>query len=298
MGQEIEKQTNGRVKFTVHWAESIGKGREQFVMVRDGVADMSDFPGVWAPGKFTLSGIADLPFTAESNLNTLKAMTLLKEKGYFKKQWDEVEVLGWTVTSPVGVFFRKIRPMTLEEFAGLKTRASGGVQSEYVRALKMAPVSVMPSDAYLAWDTGVVDAFVHAPATYEKYKFYELPTRSFLNIHISVIGNAAMIMNKKKLASLPPDIQTTVREVGKKYCEVYAKINTEEDMKAIDKMKQSGVEVYVLPREQMKRMRDAARPIWEKYVSDMEKAGHPGKTVAQEFVKALRQLGEDPPYSP
>jgi TRAP-type C4-dicarboxylate transport system substrate-binding protein len=298
MGEEIEKETNGRIKFTVYWAESIGKGREQFNMVKNGVADMSDFPGVWAPGKFTLSGIADLPFAAQNNLNILKTMNLLYGKGFFSKQWNEVDVLGWTVTSPVGIFFRKIKPMTLEELAGLKARASGGVQSEYVKALKMVPVNVMPSDAYLAWDTGVVDAFVHAPATYIKYKFYEIPTRSFLNVHISVIGNAAMIMNKEKMASLPPDIQSTVREVAKKYCEVYAKINTEEDVKAIDKMKQDGVEVYLMPPEQMKRMRDVARPIWEKYVSDMEKAGLPGGTVAKEFVDNLRKLGENPPYSP
>src|SRR4030042_3493069 len=55
LGNEIEKQTSGRVKITHYWSESLGKGRDQFNMVKNGLADMSDFPGAYTPGKFLLS---------------------------------------------------------------------------------------------------------------------------------------------------------------------------------------------------------------------------------------------------
>jgi TRAP-type C4-dicarboxylate transport system substrate-binding protein len=298
MAEELKERTNGQVKLTIHWAQALGKGRDQFLMVRDGVADMTDFPGVWLPGKFTLSEVASLPLAANDNLNVVKAMGILAGKGYFDRQWGEVEVLGWMVTPPLDIIFRKIKPETVEDMAGLKARASGGYISDFIKALKMVPVKVLPPDAYMAWQTGVVDAWVHPPSSMVKYKFIELPTRCVLDANISVIGNAAKIMNKKKFASLPPDIQKTIREVASKYCEVYANLGVETDEDTLKKLKEAKIEVYQLPPPEIKKMKAKALPIWEKYIADTEAKGLPGREVAAEFVRILRQLGEDPPYNP
>lgn len=298
MGKELEERTNGRVKFTVHWASSLGKGRDQFYMVRDGVVDMTDFPGAWIPGKFTISEVGSLPLAAENSENVLKAMNMLHKKGYFDKQWGEVEVLGWMVTSPYDLFFRKAKPMTLKDMAGLRSRTPGGYISEYLKALKMVPVKILPSDAYMSWETGVIDAWVHPPTAMIKYKFIEIPTRCLLDANLQILGNAATFINKKKMASLPPDIQKIVREVAAKYCEVYARLGNTEDVKSLEKIKKAGIEVYRLPAPEMEKMKAAGLPIWEKYIAEMEAKGLPGKEIVTEYVGALRQLGENPPYKP
>lgn len=298
MAKELEEKTNGRVKLTIHWAQALGKGRDQFIMVRDGVADWTDFPGVWMPGKFTLSEISSLPLAANNCINIIKAMNIVAQKGYFDKQWGEVEVLGWHVTPPLVIIFRKDRPQTLEDLAGLKTRASGGYISQYIKSLKMVPVRVLPPDAYMAWQTGVVDAWCHPLTSVVKYKFIELPTKCILDANFGVIGNAASIMNKKKLASLPADIQKVIREVGAKYCEVYAKVGVEADKDTVKKLNAAKIEIFKFSPSEMEKMKALALPIWEKYIADNEAKGLPGKVVAAEFVKALRQLGEDPPYRP
>jgi TRAP-type C4-dicarboxylate transport system substrate-binding protein len=150
----------------------------------------------------------------------------------------------------------------------------------------------------MAWQTGVVDAWVHPFAAMVKYKFIELPTRSILDTKLGVIGNAALIMNKKKFASLPPDIQDVVREVGAKYCEIYAGVGVEEDERTIPKLKAANIEIFKFSPEETQKMKAMALPIWEKYIADNEAKGLPGREVATEFVKALRQLGENPPYNP
>jgi TRAP-type C4-dicarboxylate transport system substrate-binding protein len=298
MAKELEERSDGQIKMTIHWAEALGKGRDQFSMVKGGVADITDFPGVWMPGKFTLSEVSSLPLAANKPLNVVKAMNILAKKGYFDKQWGEVEVLGWHVTSPLVIIFRKIRPEKVEDLAGLKTRGSGGYISDYLKALKMVPVQVLPPDAYMAWQTGVVDAWVHPLAAMVKYKFIELPTRSILDYKISVIGNAALIMNKKKFASMPSDIQDVVRKVGAKYCDIYAGVGVAEDERTIPKLKEAKIEIFKFPPAETAKMKAMALPIWEKYIADNEGKGLPGREVATEFVKALRQLGEDPPYNP
>jgi hypothetical protein len=45
-------------------------------------------------------------------------------------------------------------------------------------------------------------------------------------------------------------------------------------------------------------MKATGLPIWEKYIAEMEAKGLPGKEIVTEYVKALRQLGENPPYKP
>jgi TRAP-type C4-dicarboxylate transport system substrate-binding protein len=100
------------------------------------------------------------------------------------------------------------------------------------------------------------------------------------------------------MASLPPDIQKIVREVVPKYCEVYARLGNSEDVKSLEKIKKAGIEVYRLPAPEMKRMRAIGLPIWEKYIAEMEAKGLPVKEVVTEYVGALRQLGENPPYKP
>ncbi|MBN1256017.1 MAG: TRAP transporter substrate-binding protein DctP [Deltaproteobacteria bacterium] len=297
MAKELEKRSDGRVKMTIYWAEALGKGRDQFRMVKDGVADVTDFPGVWMPGKFTLSEVASLPMAAEDPLNVVRAMSMVAEKGYFDKQWGEVKVMGWVATTNLNLLFRKNKPETLEEMAGLKARAAGGYISEFIEALGMVPVQVLPPDAYMAWQTGIVDVWVHPITAIVKYKFTELPTKALLDMNLGVLGNSAMIMNKKKFASLPPDLQKVVSEVLAEYSEVYVKEALKCDKANVKVVKKAGIDIYKLSKAETAKIKAKALPIWEKYIADMEKQGLPGREVANEFVKALKKLGEEPPYS-
>ena len=77
MCEEIEKRTNGQVKFTIHWASALGASQDQYTLVKDGVADMTDFAGAWVPGKFIISEVGNLPFASQDPENLLKAMYTL-----------------------------------------------------------------------------------------------------------------------------------------------------------------------------------------------------------------------------
>lgn len=296
MGKEFEKRSNGQIKFKAYYAGALGKPRDHFTIVKDGVADMADFAGSWMPGKFNLSEVANLPMTAERSQNVIKAMNMLRGKGYFDKEWGEVELLAFCGIAPYDLTFRKVQPMTMAEMKGLKARTPGGFISDYLKGLGMIPVKVLPSDAYMAWQTGIVDAWVHPPGVVLKYKLLELPTKSMLDCNLQVFGNAGLIMNKKKFTALPSDLQKIVREVGNEYATVMADISYKESEDALVAAKKAGVVVYRMPEEEMNKIRAAGKAMWDKYVNDLEAKGLPAKEVATEFAKELRSLGENPPY--
>ena len=101
MGKEFEKRSNGQIQFKAYYAGALGGPRDHFTIVKDGLADMADFAGSWMPGKFNLSEVANLPMTAERSQNVIKAMNMLREKGYFDKEWGEVELLAKDIASKV-----------------------------------------------------------------------------------------------------------------------------------------------------------------------------------------------------
>ena len=75
------------------------------------------------------------------------------------------------------------------------------------------------------------------------------------------------------------------------------KVSLKCDKDNVKVVKKAGIDIYKLPKAETAKIKAKAVPIWEKYIADMEKAGLPGREVVNEFVKALKKLGEEPPYS-
>jgi TRAP-type C4-dicarboxylate transport system substrate-binding protein len=242
--------------------------------------------------------VGNLPFACQDPANLLKAMDALSEKGYFDSQWDEVEFLAWNSTTPYKFLFRAVKPMTFDELKGLKARAPGGLATECEAAIGMVPVSVLPGDTYTAWQTGLVDVWVHPVGAVVKYKFNELPTKALLDESFFTMVNAAMIFNKAKFASLPKSVQKTIKEVVQEYASVYLQSGIDTDEQALDVMAAAGIEVYTWPDAEVDKLKAAALPMWEKYISDLEAAGLPGEELVSDFIKILKDLGEDPPSLP
>lgn len=293
---EIEERTDDRVKFTVHWSGALGKITEQYNLVKDGVADMTDFATIFVPGKFVLSDVANLPFASQNPFNLVEAMDTLSAEGYFDSMWDEVEWLGWHSTTPYKFLFRTEKPMTFEELEGLKARAPGGLATECEAALGMVPITISSSDAYTSWQTGLVDVWVHPAGVVIKYKFSELPTRAFLDIGLYTMANGANIFNKEKFASLPEDIQQIIKEVVLEYSPAYIQSGIDLEQEAIQVMGDAGIEVYTWPDSELEKLKAAAIPMWEKYITNLDEAGYDGRALVTRFAEILRELGDNPPF--
>lgn len=298
MCEEIEKQTDGRVEFKIYWSEALGKSTDQYSLVKDGVADMTDFAGAWVPGKFNLSKVGNLPFASQNPENLLKTMYSLYDDGYFDSQYNEVEFLGWTSTPAYKFLFREKKPATFGELDGLKARAAGGLATKCEEEIGLVPVTVAPGDAYTAWQTGLVDVWVHPAGAVKKYKFYELPTEALLDVGFFTMVNSGNIFNKQKFNSLPADIQDTIKEVVRDYSYVYLEsgLNTEEDAMAL--LEEHGIEVYSWPEEEVNKLKSAAVPVWDNYISELEEKDLPGKELVGEFIERLKGFGEEPPSPP
>ena len=298
LGEEIEKQTGGKVKIVHYWSESLGKARDLFNMVKHGLADITDFPGAYTPGKFLLSEVGNLPFAANNEVNVRKAMNQMLEKGLFKAAWGEVEVLAWNMTTFYQILFRKDKPLTFDDLSGKKVRTPGGYMTEFLKAIKAVPVTISPAEAYQAWEKGLVEAWMHPPGAFRNYKLYELRNKCMLKTDAMLMANACVIFNKEKWASFDPEIQKIIRKVVSDYQDVYAQANVYQDDLSYKLMAEKGVEVYTLPASEMDKMKKASMAVWTKFIADVDAAGGNGKSIVNEYINILKGLGEKPYYTP
>jgi TRAP-type C4-dicarboxylate transport system substrate-binding protein len=298
MSKEVEKRTGGKVRIVPYWSNSLGKTSEHFNLVKTGIADMTDYAGSYAPGKFVFAEVGNLPFAAKHPVNLRRAMSTMQKKGYFKESWGQVEVLGWNITPFYQLLFRKDKPLTFNELSGKKIRTPGGYMTEFLKSIKAVPISIPPTDAYQAWERGLVEGWMHPMGALNVYKLFEFSNRSLLKVDAMAMANAAVVINKEKLASLDPETQKIIRKVVSDYEDVYVKAGDYNDGEALKLMNKTGVEIYTLPDPEMEKLRKAAMPVWNKFIADVDKNGGDGQAIVKEFISLLKALGEEPPYMP
>jgi TRAP-type C4-dicarboxylate transport system substrate-binding protein len=296
LAREIEKRTNGRVHVTIYWRDTLAKAEENFAAVRSGLADMGMFASSYIPGRFPLSDIANLPFACTDTRALPKIMWDLVEKGYFDKEWGEVELLAWQPSDLYVCCFKKVKPLKFEDLAGLKVRTPGGNITDFLKACGMVPVDVPTADSYVAWDRGLVDAWQHTAFVPMLMGFDQSGIRSILMWHTNTyVGQ--LIFNKERWASLPPDIQEIIRDVCREHETDGLDFAESTSAEAIKVYEKEGIEMYTWPDSEMKKVREAASTVWDKFIADMEALGLPGQQMVHDFVTLERQQGEEPVYS-
>jgi TRAP-type C4-dicarboxylate transport system substrate-binding protein len=244
-----------------------------------------------------LQDVGVLPFASKDANNLFKAMVELMKKGYFniEEPYKKVKMLAPGCTSQYGLLFRKHKPETVADMAGLKCRTPGGYQSKIVAALGMTPVSVSPPEVYTSLERGVIDIHMHHFAGFTAYKTAEI-ARAILDLRHTAYSGVILIMNLDAWNSLPSDLQQIIQEVAYDVSFTQAYIKGEENTR--EYCKKHNLEIYKLPPAELEKAKKLSNVVWEQFITDTEAKGLPGKKMVAEFVQILRDLGEDPPYRP
>jgi TRAP-type C4-dicarboxylate transport system substrate-binding protein len=181
--------------------------------------------------------------------------------------------------------------------AGLKVRTPGGVITDMLKAFGMVPVQVFLGDAYMAWERGLIEAWHHSPGAAMDYGLYQAGLKSVLCYNTNIY-TGQLIFNKKKLASLPQEIQGIIRKVGAEFDKVWVDSGKRRAEEAMALYRKVGADIYNWPEPEMNKLRNATVPIWKKFIEDKEARGLPGRQLVRDFVNIANEMGQKPIYSP
>jgi TRAP-type transport system periplasmic protein len=284
---EVEKETNGRVKMGFHPGNTLTPSHQAFDAVVNQIADIAYAPIGTTPGKFPVSEVVEMPLGVKSaEMATNLWMDLLKKFQF--KEFESVKLLGVATGGPT-VFLTKKPVRKLEDLKGMKIRCGGGMQVKTLQLLGAVPVNMQTMEVYDGLQKGVIEGVVIPVAAMTSgMKWGEVVKNVTFNRNTNFVYGVYFVMNKKKWDSLPLDIQQTIGKLGHEYAIKTAKLYDHDDMEAIKSLPKMGAATINLSKEEEERWSKAVAPVYDEYIKDKSAKGIPAAEIVkfcQDWVK-------------
>ncbi len=281
---EVEKRTQGGVKFKIYSASSLMKANSQFSSMRKGALDLSLVPLSYAGGEVPEVNIGLMPalvpsYEVGSAWKTAEVGRLLKQilndKG--------IVIVSW-VWQAGGVACRNKPLVTPDDARGMKVRGGSREMDMMFKDAGASVISLPSNEIYAAMQAGAVDAALTSSTSLISFRLEELSKsltsgrgRSYWFMF------EPLMMSKNIFDRLPKAQQDAIMSVGadmEKFAVDGAKAD---DLAVAQVYEKGGAKVYDLDAATLAKWQAIARGnAWKDY------AGH-SKTCAR-LLAAAQQL--------
>lgn len=284
----IERLTNGRLKVDVLPPGALCSVPDIYNYLEKGVIDASVTYGGFYTGLIPESDLQiGLP---GSYMNWQEMWDGMYNKGLWKviqDGYDKHDLLQWPVGGEIYYNFMTKFPVTkLEDFRGKKVRALG-IWGKYAQALGASVVVVPGAEMYMALQLGTIDGAIYGFTGLQDIKLAEVvkycvfPTAATVNI--------ALVVSKKSLKKLPPDLKAIVEETGR-----YIAGDTGQDqlynsyVSYIISEKKGQVTPAVLPESELVKVRKLIKPLYDELAAKSPNMAK-GIDIIKQHLKELNR---------
>lgn len=288
---ELEEASKGKVKINYYGAQALGKAKEQYNIVKSGLADMGTFCTGYTPAQFPLSDFTQMPFFCRSGVVGTKIIQALWEKGLINDEFEEVHRCFTYSTPPSRIFSNK-KLETVEDFKGLRVNGGTPVWTKMWNILDASNVSMGYPDIYLALQRGTIDAGVTSwSAAAFAWKWQEVVDYA---IDMPIMGgfHCGWIMNKDSWNKLSPETQEAWTEIFDKYRTKFAQKYQSFEKAGKNKWKEAEPEIIQFPDEEKQKMAQMLVPVYKDWIEKNEAKGRPAKEIYKTYVKVMKQLDQ------
>ena len=187
---------------------------------------------------------------------------------------------------PEEVFFHsKVKLESMADIKGLKARCMGD-GGEILKRMGAATVIIPGGQLYEAMQRGTIDAFEYSTlASNWNMHFNEVAPYVYLSPSRAPSDPQVIFVNKDAWNALPDDLKMTVKAVVAKFTQDQHQYLVSESIKAVEKFKAAGNEVYKVPKE----IEDALQAEADKFYAEKSKTESP---IFAEIYNSMKSFGE------
>jgi len=289
--EKIARESNNRMKCQILPAMSGGGTPAQLVdRVKDGVDDVViTLPGYTA-GRFPSTEVFELPFMFNSAEVGAQATWVYMNK-HSTKEFPGTKLLATWVHDEGYVHTNGRQVKTLADFKGLKMRAPTRQTNKLLASLGATPVG-MPLPAIPdAVSKGTIDGFLLPWEVMPSLKLHEMvkfhsetdPSRPALYSAVFVFA-----MNQAKYDSLPADLKKVIdNNSGAALSQQIGKIWDNSQAAGRKAAQDRGNTFHTIPGSELDNWVKASAPLYDDWVTDMDKRGANGKALLAEARELL-----------
>jgi TRAP-type transport system periplasmic protein len=287
---EVEKATNGRVKFTMlpkHPSAPPGT----FDAVREGLVDLSYVTASYTPARHILPLMPELPGAGETSLVNSVAYSRIHWK-YFHKvgEYKGVKLLGVFTHGP-GQMFTKKPVNGIGDVQGLKIRTGGGVAEAVAKALGASAFVKPAPESYELLKSGVADGVFFPMESIVSFKLETVLEQATLfpgGMYSSAFG---FFMNEDKWNKLPRADQEAIEKIsGEHIARLAGKSWDEADARGLEALKKSGVKIVNASAELAAEVKKRSAPIVEDWIKQASAKGVDAARILAEFREELKKV--------
>tara|TARA_R110002111_G_scaffold262444_2_gene338548 strand:- start:23179 stop:24195 length:1017 start_codon:yes stop_codon:yes gene_type:complete len=293
--EEVSKLSNGDLTFDMHWGGALLDYKSVTNGVAAGTADMGTMLAAYDPQKLRSLAIGDLPTQYSDPWVGMRAMhELMSTNKDMQKLLAELNFVYLTGYSSTGVQFEcagenKIR--TVADIKGKRMRAAGNY-AKILDDLGANMVSLNISDAYQAYDTGLIDCGASYFYTIRAFKTFEVADNYTVANWGQLLGFATL-MNRDVWGDLSQEQQAVLLEAGSNAIDYFAKLQIEEMNLVVNGLRTGDIgkkaNVYEMSKEDRAILAKASEKYVQEWIDRANKDGVDGQQIWDEYTALLEK---------
>lgn len=275
--KDVTEKSGGAVKVQVYPAGQLLTDKDMNQSILTGGVEMGVNSSTLWSSTVPAMGIFDVPYifnnyaAAGEALNGEfgdKLRTAMEDKG--------AKVLMFADYG-YAQFANNKRPLeSPKDFEGLKIRSIGDIPSEMIKAYGASPVFMGGGEVYMALQRDTVDGATSGTTAMVQRKYDEVT--KYLTINNYAYLEFILAVNKAYWDKLPEKTQTLLTETAKEQEQWIREQAQSEDETTAKQLEEKGMEVYVVPEEDLPEWKEAAKPAWDAF---SENAGDLGNELLE-----------------
>ena len=276
----ITKATNSAVQFETYYSESLFKGTDSWVSVKNGIGDLAwMFHGYWA-NQNPLADVISLPLMPFKSAKQASGIfwQLYQKYPTLAAQFQDNHVLLTFASQPYFLITTKKQVKTMDDIKGLNIRVTSGPPIDMMKLLGATPVTKGMPDTYLALQKGELDGMLVPWEAMLSFKQYEVVKYYTYAPFVTVYFTQAM--NNNSWNKLPKNIQDQINTVCGLPGSEFWGTNQFDTAASVgrDQVKAKGLDMveYTMPADELAKWNAVAgKPLWDAWVKKMTDGGHP-----------------------
>ncbi|KQB93104.1 MULTISPECIES: TRAP transporter substrate-binding protein [Geobacillus] len=261
----VEQKSGGKLKVQTYFSATLGDDLKMTEALQAGTQEItipSTSPLVGIMKEF---GIFDFPFL----FNTSEEADAILDGPIGQKLLEKLPEYGLIGLGYWENGFRHVTNSkraieTADDFKGLKLRTmQNEVHIDAFKELGANPTPMPFSEVFTALESHTIDGQENPLATIKSNKFYEVQKHLSLTKH--VYTPFVFLVSKKFWDTLSSEEQKILQEAAIEAGKYQRQLSREEDQKALDELKKTGVKINEISDQERQKMAEIIQPVVETY---------------------------------
>ena len=285
-----------KVEWTKAWGGTLIKIGSESKGIADGVADFGFVGTLFEAAKFPMQNVSYVTPFGTDNLGAVGAIVSDMQKSIpaMGDTWTRngLVYLGGTALDTYRLW-TNFPVKSIDDLKGKKISAPGP-SANWIRNTGAVAVAGSLPTYYEDIKSGVSNGAITFSTGAWGAKLHEVAPH-ITKVNFGAMYAGAVVMNKRRFDSLPPEVQQVFREVGAEYDKRFAEAQNATANALLQKMAEAGATISELPAAERQRWADTIPNVAQTWAADLQSKGAPGNAVLKAYMDGLKKSGAQLP---